>query len=98
MRRPLRIFLWGNNFAVAHVNNAIAVRGSFGGVSDHEYSLSEILVRLAEHVEGEARAFRIEVAGGLVGKHYGGTVDKSPGQRVSLLLSTGELVWTMFET
>jgi len=56
---------------------AVAIRGGFGIVRNHQHGLPQILVRLAQHVENDVRAFRIQVAGGLVGEHDRGAVDKS---------------------
>ena len=50
-RMPLRVALWIDNFAIAHVNNAITIGGGFWIVSDHENRLSEFLVGVAQHVQ-----------------------------------------------
>ena len=92
MGRPLRVFLGRHDLAIAHVHDAVAIRGGFGIVRNHQHGLPQILVRLAQHVENDVRAFRSQVAGGLVGEHDRGAVDKSAGQRDSLLLAAGEFV------
>ena len=98
MRRPLRIFIGCYDLAVAHVDDAVAILGGLGIVRNHEHGLPQILVRLAQHVEHYARAFRIQVAGGFVGEHDGGAVDESAGERDALLLAARKLVRPMLET
>ena len=97
MRRPLRIFFGSDDLAVAHVDNTIAIFGCFRVVSDHEHGLSQIFVRPPQHLENDARAFRIQVAGGFVGENDCGTVDQRPRQCHSLLLASGKLARAMVE-
>ncbi len=98
MGSPLRIFVGGDDLSVAHVDDAITIGGGLGVVGDHEDGLAEVFVGLAKHVEDDAGTFRIEVAGGFVGEHDGGTIDESAGERDALLLSAGKFVGAMLET
>ena len=97
MWRPLRVFLGSNDFAVTHVNDTIAICGGFRVMRDHEDCLSKILIRLAQHVEDNARTLRIQVAGGLIGEHDGGTIDEGAGERNSLLLATGKFIGAVLQ-
>ena len=72
-----------------------AIGGGFGIMGNHQYRLAQIPVRLPQHIENDAGAFRIQVAGGFVGEHDGGTVDESPRECNSLLLAAGKLVRPM---
>ena len=65
---------------------------------NHHHGLPQILIRLAQHVEHDARAFRIEVACRLVGEHDGGAVDERPCKRDPLLLAAGKLIRPMLQT
>jgi len=48
---PLRIFFRFNDFAIAHVNDAVAVSGGCGIMRDHEHGLSEFLVGVPQHLQ-----------------------------------------------
>src|SRR5712691_5848663 len=41
---PLGIFFRGNDFAITHMNDAIAITGGLGVVGDHEHGLAKVLV------------------------------------------------------
>ena len=48
--------------------DAVKVSGGFGIVRNHHDGLAEILVQPSKHLQHNFGIFRIEVAGGLVGK------------------------------
>ena len=72
---PLGILLGAYDLAVAHVNDIVPVLRGLRIVRDHQHSLTEFLVRLAEHTEHGFRVFGIQVAGGFVRQHDCGLVD-----------------------
>src|SRR5208337_4865802 len=52
MRRgPLRVFLRGYDFAVAQVNDAVAVAGCFRDMGDHQHGLPQLAVGVAQHTQ-----------------------------------------------
>ena len=87
MRGPLGVFVGTDNFSVPHMNDAVAVFGRFGIVGDHQHGLSQLFVRLAQHVEDNFRVLGIQVAGGFVGQYDRGTIDQGSRQGHALLLA-----------
>src|SRR6266852_1051208 len=65
---PLRVEFGGDDFAVAHVDDAVAVGSGFRVVGDHHDRLAELGVGLAEHLQDGDGVFGVEISGGLVGQ------------------------------
>jgi hypothetical protein len=51
---PLGIFVGRDNLAIAHMNDAVTVRGGLGIVRNHHHRLAEIFVRLTQHIQHNA--------------------------------------------
>src|ERR1700735_1988819 len=79
-----------NHFAIAHMKDAMAVCGCFWVVGDHHDGLPEIFIELAKKAQHSFRTFRVEVAGGLIGKDNFGLADDRAGERYTLLLAAGQ--------
>ena len=58
-RCPLRIFFGGYDFAVAQVNDAVAVPGCLRVVCNHQHGLRQFAVRLAQHMQHDFRILRV---------------------------------------
>ncbi len=77
-------------FAVAHLNDSIAILGGFRVVRNHYNRLTQSLIEFAEHIENDFRVFRIEIPCRLIRQNYRRIVDNRPRQRDSLLLAAGQ--------
>src|SRR5436305_11019632 len=69
--RPLRIELRRHDFAVAHVDDAVAELRRFRIVGDHQDGLSQFLVRLPQHVQHHVGILGVEISRRLVGQNDG---------------------------
>ena len=78
MSDPLRVSLGWDNFAVPHMDRAVAILGGLWIVRDHQHSLPQFLVGLAQHPQNNLRVLGVEVAGRLVGQHDCRLVDQGP--------------------
>src|ERR1019366_9735867 len=94
---PLRVLRGRHNGTIAHVNDAIAIGRRFGIVRNHQYRLSQFLVRLPQHLQDNFGILRIEIAGGFVGQHDGGLIHQRARQRHPLLLAAAQLGRAMLQ-
>lgn len=93
-RHKARMSVGGNavhNFTVAHVQDAMAVRGCFRVVRDHDDRLAEFLVELTQERENIFGTLRVEISGGLVCQDNLGFADDGARNRDTLLLAAGKL-------
>src|SRR5581483_11004986 len=92
-RLPLRILLRGNDLAIAHMDDCIAVAGSLGIVRNHQHRLPKVLVGLPQHAQHNIGVLGIKIAGWLIGQHDRRLINERARQRYSLLLSSRKLGW-----
>lgn len=83
----------GFDEAIFETNVALGRCGNDGIVGDEDDGDALITIQILEHLEDFLGGLGIEVAGGLIGKEDGGTIDESAGDGDALLLTTGELAW-----
>jgi len=83
------------HFPIAHMQNAVADRGGFLVVGDHEDRLFELAIGYSEHFEHGVGILGIEIAGWFVGKNNRGTIDEGAGDGDALLFAARELGWPM---
>jgi hypothetical protein len=69
---------------------ALVVRGDEGGTA---FAADQV----QEFAEDRVRGVLVEIASGLVGEEDGGLVDDGSGDGDALLLSAGQLRWTVVE-
>ncbi len=69
----------------------MAVSRRFGIVSDHHDGLAEVFIELAQKRKNGFGAFRIEIAGRLIGEHDFRFADDGARERDALLLAAGKL-------
>ncbi len=72
------------------MHDTVEMNDRFGIVSDHHDSLSQVLVKLAQHLQHDFGIFGVQVAGGLVGEQDFRLVDDGAGNGHALLLAARE--------
>ena len=83
--------------AVTHKERTVAHGRESGIVGDDDNGLSVVRPQVEEKLVDFGFGVGVEVAGRLVCKEYGGIVDKGPCYCNSLLFTTGEFRWFVFE-
>ena len=77
--------------AVAHVQDAMSVRGRFRIMRDHHDGLAQISIELAKEAENALGTFRVEIARGLVRENDFRLADNGAGKSDALLFAAGKL-------
>src|ERR1035438_3051641 len=98
VQRPLRIIFRPDNLPVAHVNNPVPILRRPRIMSDHQNSLSQFLVRPAQHAEHNVRFLGIKIARRFVGQHPRRLVDERARSSTSLLLTPRKFRRTVSQT
>src|SRR5579864_9193313 len=77
--------------AVAHVQDAMSIRGRFRIMRDHHDGLAQIPIELAKEAENALGTFRVEIARGLVRENDFRLADNGASESDALLFAAGKL-------